>query len=223
MTPLTCEEVSELAGAYALGLLDSDERAAIEDHLATHWHEEYASARAAVLALASAGPEVEPPPGLRARVLDAARLHGHRENRRWIPGLLVGAIAATLMLLVLSFSDALDRTLKPVQQAAKADQTLLIQNTRSGAYFELAVSTGTSANLRLGGLPARPGAEVYQVWLIQQDQAPKSICVINAERDGPWNREVDLRLTSGDTIAVTIEPDGMRTTPTQSPILTGQY
>ncbi len=34
MNPLTCEEVSELAGAYALGLLDADERATIEDHLA---------------------------------------------------------------------------------------------------------------------------------------------------------------------------------------------
>ncbi len=223
MTPLACEDVSELAGAYALGLLDTDERAAIEDHLATHWHEEYASARAAVLALASAAPEAEPSPELRSRILDAARMQRRREERRWIPGLLTGAIAAALLLLVVNFSDVLERTPEPGQQAAKADQTLLVQNTASGAYLELAVSTGTHANLRLGGLPARPGAEVYQVWLIQQDQTPKSICVINAEREGPWNWEIEVRLKSGDTIAVTVEPDGMRTTPTQAPILTGQY
>ena len=51
MNPLTCDEVAELAGAYVLGLLDADERAAIETHLAEHWHEEYASARAAVSTL----------------------------------------------------------------------------------------------------------------------------------------------------------------------------
>ncbi|TAJ18327.1 MAG: hypothetical protein EPO65_09245 [Dehalococcoidia bacterium] len=223
MTPLSCEEVTDLSGAYALGLLDSDERAAIEEHLATHWHEEYASARAAVLALASAAPEVEPSPELRARVLDAARLEARRENRRWIPGLLSGAAVAALALLALNYSGVLSQNPKPTAPVSKADQKLLIQNTTSGAYLELAVTTGTRANLRLGGLPARPGSEVYQVWVMQQGQPPKSICVINAERDGPWNWDIEVRLNPGDTVAVTVEPDGTRTVPTQSPILVGQY
>ena len=216
MNPLTCDEVAELAGAYALGLLDADERAAIEAHLAEHWHEEYASARAAVLALASAAPEAEPSPDLRARVLDIARMEAKRESRRWIPGLLSGAVAAAIVLGVLGFTGVLTRD-------GDAPQQLVVQNATSGAFFDLTVGDGTKASIRLGGLPARPGSEVYQVWWIQEGQPPKSLCVVGADRDGPWSWEVSVRLAPGDTIAVTIEPDGSRTAPTTKPIIAGQY
>ncbi len=217
MTPLTCEEVSELAGAYALGLLDADERAAIEEHLAEHWHEEYASARAAVLALASAAPAANPSPELRARVLDVARMEARRQNRRWIWGLLAGATCAAVALVVLSFAGVFTRS-------PEAPQRILVQNAGSGAFLEIFVEPSTSqGTIRLGGLPARPGDEVYQVWLIQSGQQPVSLCVVGAERDGPWTRTVDLRLKTGDTVAVTVEPDGARTAPTQTPVLAGQY
>lgn len=216
MPALTCIEVSELAGAYALGLLDADERAAIEEHLAEHWHEEYASARAAVLALASAAPEAEPSPELRARVLDIARRETKRSNRRWIRVLVTGAAAAGIVLAVLGFSGLFERSSPQPQQ-------LVVHNTQSGAFLEVAVGTGTKANVRLGGLPARPGSEVYQVWRLTPGQDPESVCVIGAERDGPWSWDVELRLNRGDTVAVTIEPDGKRTTPSQAPFLSGEY
>jgi len=217
MTPLTCEEVGGLAGAYALGLLDAEERAAIEAHLATHWHEEYAGARAAVLALASAAPEADPSPGLRGRILDAARAEERRRNRRWIPGLFTGAAAAAIVLVVLRVAGGPSQPAEPRQQ-------MIVQNTGTGAFLELVVPESSSrASLRLGGLPPRPGSEVYQVWLISVDQPPRSICVINAEREGPWSWEIEVRLKPGDTVAVTVEPDGKRTTPTQTPFLTGQY
>ena len=216
MNPLTCDEVAELAGAYALGLLDADERAAIEAHLAEHWHEEYASARAAVLALASAAPEAEPSPELRTRVLDVARMEVRRESRRWISGLLSGAAAAAVILVIFGFAGVLDRGGDPPQH-------LVVQNATSGAFFDLTVADGTKANIRLGGMPTRPGSEVYQVWWIQDGQPPKSLCVVGADREGPWSWEVAVRLTPGDTIAVTIEPDGTRTAPTTTPIIAGQY
>lgn len=216
MPGLTCAEVGELAGAYALGLLDADERATIEEHLAEHWHEEYASARAAVLALASAAPEAEPSPELRERVLGIARSEVKRDNRRWIPGLLAGAAAAGIVLAVLGFSGVLQQSTRPAQQ-------LIVQNTQSGAFLEVAVGSGTKANIRLGGLPPRPGSEVYQVWRITPGQDPESVCVIGADRDGPWAWDVEMRLEPGDIVAVTVEPDGKRTTPSQAPFLSGQY
>lgn len=216
MTPLTCEEVSELAGAYALGLLDADERATIEDHLAEHWHEEYAGARAAVLALASAAPEAEPSPALRARILDAARLETKRGSRRWIPGMLAAAAAAAAILVALNLAGVFPARGTPPQQ--------LVLNAGSGAFLELAVEGSSSrASVRLGGLPTRPGAEVYQVWVSRPGEAPKSLSIIGADREGPWTKAVDIRLKRGDTVAVTAEPDDSRVGPTQPPLLVGQY
>lgn len=217
MTTLTCDEVGDLAGAYALGLLDADERATIEDHLAGHWHEEYASARAAVLALASAAPEADPSPGLRGRVLDIARAEARREGRRWIPGMLAGAGLAAAVFAGLVFFGVLDRTPEPAQQ-------MFVQNAGTGAYLDLTVEeSGSRGSIRLGGLPVKPGDEVYQVWVIEPGRSPKSVSVIGADREGPWTRAVHVRLKPGDTLAVTVEPDGSRTAPSQSPILVGRY
>lgn len=217
MNPLACEEVSELAGAYALGLLDADERATIEDHLAEHWHEEYAGARAAVLALASAAPEAEPSPALRARIMDAARMETRRANRRWIPGVLGAAAVAAAVLVVLNLVGILPGRGMSAQQ-------LVVNNPGSGAFLELAVEESSSrASVRLGGLPARPGSEVYQIWVSHPGGAPKSLSIIGAERDGPWTRTVDIRLKPGDTVAVTLEPDESRASPSQAPLLVGQY
>ena len=74
MTPLTLEQLRDLAPSYVLGLLDADERAAfdrglndpeftatLERDLATH--------RAATELMATAQP-VAPPPGLKARMME---------------------------------------------------------------------------------------------------------------------------------------------------------
>ncbi|RJQ09539.1 MAG: hypothetical protein C4558_06155 [Dehalococcoidia bacterium] len=216
MAPLTCDEVNELAGEYALGLLDAKERISVEEHLAEHWHEEYASARAAVLALASAAPEAEPSPELRTRILDVARIEARRKNR-WIPQMLLGAAGAAAVLAVLILSGVLDESSKPAQQ-------LVVRSAGNGAFLELAVEEASSrASIRLGGLPPRPGSEVYQIWLLQAGQSPKSLTVVGADRDGPWTRPAEVRLKRGDTVVVTVEPDNSRSTPTQTPVLEGKY
>jgi anti-sigma-K factor RskA len=75
---MTCEEIEELAGAIALDALPEDERAAIEEHLATcrRGHPRIGELRAVAVLLLEAAPEVEPPAGLRRRILDAARTEG---------------------------------------------------------------------------------------------------------------------------------------------------
>ncbi|MBM4410675.1 MAG: hypothetical protein FJ037_05025 [Chloroflexi bacterium] len=217
MTPLTCDEINELAGAYALGLLDADERASIEEHLAAQWHEEYANARAAVLALASTAPEADPSPDLRARVLEFARAEERRANRRWIPGILAGAATAAAVIAILMYSGTVGEQVEPAHR-------MVVQTAGNGAFLELAVEEASSrASIRLGGLPARPGSEVYQIWLIQTGQPPRSISVVGADREGPWTRTAEVRLKRGDTVAVTVEPDSTRTAPTQTPVLAGQY
>jgi len=72
---LTCDEVRDLAGSFVLGALDADEAAAVREHLATcpEAHDEIAELGGVVPVLAASVPVVEPPAGLKARVLAAAQ------------------------------------------------------------------------------------------------------------------------------------------------------
>lgn len=71
---LTCDEVREMAGAFVLGALDPAEEAAVRAHLATcdDAHEEIAELGGVLPALAESVPVVEPPAGLKARIMAAA-------------------------------------------------------------------------------------------------------------------------------------------------------
>src|SRR5712692_8324455 len=72
---LTCDEVEDLAGAYALGALPAAELSAIDDHLASCRLSDHTQLRdltetAALLAFAI--PAAAPPVGLGARIAGAA-------------------------------------------------------------------------------------------------------------------------------------------------------
>lgn len=74
MRNLTCDEVRELAGTYVLGALEPAEAAAVRSHLISHpdGHPEIAEVGAVVPALVELVPIVEPPDGLKARIMAAA-------------------------------------------------------------------------------------------------------------------------------------------------------
>jgi anti-sigma factor RsiW len=71
---LSCDEVRESAGAFVLGALSPAEAAAIREHLAScpEAHEEIAELGGVLPALAESVPVVEPPDGLKARIMAAA-------------------------------------------------------------------------------------------------------------------------------------------------------
>jgi anti-sigma-K factor RskA len=97
------------SAAYALGALDEDERTAFEKHLAgcAECQAEVREYRETAAALASGVPAVEPPPGLRARVLDqtrsirplvAARTPAATASKRAPPSRWLAAAAVVLAL-----------------------------------------------------------------------------------------------------------------------------
>jgi hypothetical protein len=71
---VTCEQIRELAPSFVLGALEPGEERAVRDHLATcpEVHDEVAAFGGAVAHLAESVDLVEPPAGLRQRVLAAA-------------------------------------------------------------------------------------------------------------------------------------------------------
>jgi len=74
MRELTCDEVREMAGAFVLGALDAREEAAVRAHLETcaDPHAEMAELGGVLPAFAEIVPVVEPPAGLKARIMAAA-------------------------------------------------------------------------------------------------------------------------------------------------------
>ncbi len=71
---LTCDEVREMAGAFVLGALDPGQEVAVRAHLARcdDPHAEIAELGGVLPALAESVPIVEPPVGLKARIMAAA-------------------------------------------------------------------------------------------------------------------------------------------------------
>lgn len=71
---LTCDEVRDLAAPFVLGALDADEMDAVRAHLAACAapHAEFAELGSVVPVLAASVPQVEPPAGLKDRLMAAA-------------------------------------------------------------------------------------------------------------------------------------------------------
>jgi len=74
MRAMTCDEVREMAGAFVLGALDPAEAAAVRAHLVGHVdaHPEIAELGGVIPAFLEIVPIVEPPDGLKARIMAAA-------------------------------------------------------------------------------------------------------------------------------------------------------
>src|SRR5260370_11477530 len=69
---MNCEELEELAGAYAFGALPETQRAAVAEHLASCGrHPETRELQAVAASLALAAEEMEPPPALQSRLIEA--------------------------------------------------------------------------------------------------------------------------------------------------------
>ena len=74
MSGLTCDEVREMAGAFVLGALEPADDAAVRAHMVScsDAHDEIAELGGVLLILAESVAVVEPPPGLKARIMAAA-------------------------------------------------------------------------------------------------------------------------------------------------------
>jgi hypothetical protein len=140
---LTCDDVLASLGAHALGVLDSDEADAIDEHLANcrACREEYAIELRTVEALALAVPPAQPSAEARARLLaaaaaspapavpeptsiDTARTRKRTSvSTRWVLP-LVSAAAVLLLIGVSSLGVLLNRTIDQRNEARSAAQVL---------------------------------------------------------------------------------------------------
>jgi anti-sigma-K factor RskA len=166
-----------------------------------------------------------PPPALKARIMaeverEAALLaaagpqadlpaRAKRERRRWL-GFPAVALACVTLLAGIAVGAVLFKS-----------GTTTLQFTPSGsqAVAELDV-TGDKAVLVARDLPSPGAGKTYQVWLKRPGQAPEPTAALFTPRsDGSATATVTGKLSDGDQVLVTAEPDGGSPAPTSDPVL----
>jgi anti-sigma-K factor RskA len=204
---MTNEQLHDLAPGYALDALDEDERDAFEAHLreCERCREELSSLGDAAGALALGSGGLAPPADLRARILDAARAEPtnvvpFRPRRRVVAVAALAAAAAAA--LALGLWTAFDRTPGSTRVALQ------------GTNGTLVVDDSGSARMEIAQLAAAPAGKDYEIWVIEQG-TPRRAGTFDG--GGRVVVRLDRPVRKGAEVAVTLEPDGGRDTPTGWP------
>lgn len=228
---MTCEEFEELSGAYALGAVTPEEREAARAHIAgcakcTRLAQDL---RAVVGVLPLSVTQVDPPESLKERLLAEIRKEGStparpvqigqrpRQRRRWVTPLLAAAAILGLML----FGGVLAWNISLLHQVSSLEQ----QSNSLGARVtslqrQLALAYGLQGRgargkliyfpqqnitvLVIEGLPQLEGTQVYQGWLIHDNQ-PLSIGLLSVQ-NGIASVTFPGNITGYQTAAVSREP-----------------
>jgi anti-sigma-K factor RskA len=226
-------EAHELIAGYALDALEPDDRARAKA-LLERSEEARDVLRAftettAALATAASGPA--PPPGLRDRVLDAARTDRETvvplasRRPRVVPVLgAVAAVAAVVAVALgvwgLSVSSDLDDSRAALAQAQAAAAVLASPDARDVSLEQgdgTLVVSGTDAVLVLGSLDAAPEGKTYEVWVLDGDTPARAgLFPGGGARDVV---PVDGSVGPGAKVLVTLEPSGGVDAPTTSPVV----
>lgn len=203
----------EDVGAYLLGALSELERHAFERHMAgcRECQEELERLRPAADALPGSVEQFEPPPGLKASLMEVVEREAKvtpLPRRRAIRPL---AVAAVLLIgLVVGFAVA----------QLGGDETRTVAATIDKAMPEADGSLsieGDSGTLNLHDMPDLGEGRVYQVWLQHGDRlVPARTFEVGDDGTGT----VRLRgVEDADSVYVTREPRGGAQVPSEDPIV----
>jgi anti-sigma-K factor RskA len=226
---MRCQEVAELAGSYALGALTPEEQADVERHLSgCSKHADIADLVASAERLSVLPPEMEPPPALKTRLMDAvhADVAADRADASPAPaapkqgllqrlfggprtGFAVAAVAAAAVVALVIVSP---------WGGDGEDETLVRTFDEGGIRAEVQFDPDDpSTTMTVEGLEPAPAGSVYQVWAVT-GASPVSIGFLEVPEDGAASAEMDVQLVEGQVVAVTVEPEGGSPLPTTEPV-----
>ncbi|GIW08973.1 MAG: hypothetical protein KatS3mg061_0030 [Dehalococcoidia bacterium] len=223
--------LEEEAIAYALGALEPPEM----EHFRQRLERDPDSRQALAAALADLdllAETVEPvpaPPGLRSRILAAARAEQPPQPvvLAWYrrPALWAAAAAAAIILALTGWNLSLQHELalrERILRTLAASERVVTLVPSEGSTTAGAVLMPSRQDLPVlvpGSLPPLGQEQVYQVWIVRSSQ-PRSAGIF---RDPSQPVLLSERVQPGDTIAITIEP-GPRGSPlpTSAPIASAQ-
>ena len=210
-------DLHDLTAGYALDALDPAERDQYEEHLASceACRDELQGFWQVTGSLAHAAGGPAPAPALRERILEQAR--SERTNvvplrSRFAPR-AVSALAAVAAIAAIGlglWATSLSRDLSDAEDrvAILGDPNARTAETANGEA-QLVVTPAGEAALVVRRLAPAPEGKDYEIWVFE-DGVPKAAGVF----EKPGVAMLSRRVSPGQKIAVTLEPDGGLDVPT---------
>lgn len=223
-------------GAYLLGALPALEAEVFERHLmrCDDCQRELAELRPAVEALPRSVEQFDPPPSLKASLMDIvereaapaaaapapAPARAPRQRRDWFAGLrLRPALAVAGVALLLGVVGGIGLSGGGDEDDTR-EVTAQVDRTRlPGGAAQLRIE-GESGTLRVSGLPMAPRGEVYEVWIERDGEVRPAGALFDVGRDGQGSTAVPV--DGVDRVMVTRERTGGTATPTETPVIVAE-
>jgi anti-sigma-K factor RskA len=209
--------------AYLLGALEPQESQRLERHLdeCEECRERLEWLRTAVDVLPESVPQLEPPPDLRARLMQevresAAQPRTDRARGGGLRGWLDRPAAVALATVALIAAGVAGYELGTGGGGASTT-TLTGPQAKSGALAKLERS-GDSGTLQVSGLSQLPRSQVYQAW-VQRDGHMEPSSLFAARSNGRGTAAIPHGLDGAQAVVVTVEPHGGSRQPTSSPLV----
>jgi Anti-sigma-K factor rskA len=244
---MTCEELKEMYELYALGLLEDEEREEIDAHLGRgcqacgkSLNEALAMNASLLTGEVTGAPKVAPPRRLKRRIL--ASVGVRHTGWAW-----AAALAAACMLVLSLWISVQERHRSA--ELADARQTILQigaerdhmlqalsflnqpETQQVGFGKDKPARGNVFANPRRGvlliasNLPKLGPGRLFEMWVIPKGAAPRPAGMFQSTDSGTAFHMLSgpLTLSSGDAIAVTVEPEAGSSAPTTTPLFVAAF
>jgi anti-sigma-K factor RskA len=208
-----------LAGEFVLGVLDAEQRRALQGRIATDptFARQVAEWERRLGALAASAESAEVPPYLWERIrlrlgwASAPPRTGLWQSVRFWRS--VAALAAAAAIAAILIGRIPQQASQPRTAALQpAAQPVITLARDSGAPGWLASIDAAHGTMLLVPVPAPPDVRgrVPELWLIPKGQAPRPLGLLSSNRSRDLSVPTDLRaaLKSGSLLAVSLEPPG---------------
>lgn len=215
------QRFEELKAAYALGALPEQERAELQEYLASHPEaaREVDEMESAARLLALSPEEQEPSPEVRHNLLEQIGDHSapqpapSRVRSLSTPRRALAAAAAALIVLSIGFNVFQYSELQDLRDVQPEIATV----EGEGGDAHLISWDGENAVLVASAMPELPQDRTYEIWTIK-DGDPQPAGTFDAG-GAQTVAVVEGSLEGAQTVAVTVEPAGGSEKPTTEPIM----
>jgi anti-sigma-K factor RskA len=230
------ERFDDLKEAYALGALSEEEHREVEEYLGRHLElrTEVEDLRSVANLLALSPREYEPSPKLRRELMNRissspgatpAADPSTRQAGLWRlfgPGGLAAAVVLTLVATgMFTWNASLQEENQALQGELQGQRTYALEGT--GAAQEVrgeVVRLGNDrAVLVADDLPSPPEGKTYEAWIIRDD-VPEPAGLFEPNETGSAAAPIEGSIEGADVVAVTVEPSGGSSSPTDDPLIT---